>query len=268
LTILNRWFSDGISHGAVFRCPKGQIRSRYFCQILLQRKGEGKMTFEQYGALYGGDIREIAAAAVIDGKIVVVLRFGVESEVLEPVARANVVADLERYPFLHPDTVRQFFGDPDFVAELAEPSTVASEENGDGAKKNGTNGETVEDDEIAAGFAVLIDGEITYAFVCQHDIIPQGGVAKKDIEHVGPFILGVKREDWSVNGPALGLAVRAACEWAGGGPVKPCYFVSDSMEEGQLKPLGVVGEFVEVRFKFGRNRQKFVVLSFVELGTD
>lgn len=220
------------------------------------------MTFEQYGALYGGDIRAIVAAAVIDGKFVVVLRFGVESEVLEPIARANVMADLERYPFLHPDTIRQFFGDADFVAELAEPSTVASEENGEGAKKNGTNSPSEEDDEIAAGFAVLIDGEIAYVFVCQHDIIPQGAVAKKNIERVGPFILGVKREDWSVNGAVLGLALRAACEWAGDGEVKPCFFLSDSMEEGQLRPLGVFGEFVEVRFKYGRSRQKFVVLSF------
>jgi hypothetical protein len=221
------------------------------------------MTFEQYGAFFGGDVRAIVAAAVIDGKLIVVLRFGTECEQLEPIARANVEAEMARLQVLHPDTLKQFFGDPDFVEEPSgnggkNGSHVPSKE----AVEEGGTGPSEVDDEIAAGFAVLVEGEVSYVFVCQYDIIAVSGVAKKNLEHVGPYILGIKQEDRAVKNPALRLGVRAACEWAAGGPTEPCYFLSDSQADRQLEGLGVVGEKIEVRFKFGSKRQKCAVLTF------
>lgn len=224
------------------------------------------MTFEQYGALYGGDVRAIVAAAVIDGKLVIVLRFGTESQVLEPIARANVEAEMDICRFLHPDTKKQFFGDPDFFEELVSTAASTSgqeDENAAGALPSVAE----EDDEIAVGFAVLVDGKVVYCFVCQHDIISVSKLAKANIEYVGPYILGIPYQDRARENPILRLAVQAACEWTGGGPVQSCYFLSNSQSADQLKGLGVVGEKIEVPFRFGRKRRKYAVLTFQSFAT-
>jgi hypothetical protein len=214
-------------------------------------KGE-TMTFEDYGSLFGGDVRAIVAVGLIDGKLVVVLRFGVESEDLEPIARANVEAEMARFPFLHGDTLKQFFGDPEFEAAQPDVTTVNAEE-----EEKGGNGKEDIEYGLAAGFAVLVDGEVVYSFVCQLDVIRQDSA---DHESFGPYILGIKPEDRAADNPALAMAVRAACEWFAGGPTRPCYFLSDSLAKDQLTGLGVFGEKIEVQFEF--EARVYAVLTF------